>query len=70
MHERKNQEINPAIEQILLAPIIEEPLAETLPTVGSAFGSLPTFNVSGEVIQFIPTPEIIPDNTQLIFKIQ
>lgn len=69
MHERKNQ-INPAIEQILQAPIIEAPIAETLPTVGSAFGSIPTFNVSGEVIQFIPTPEIIPDNTQLIFKIQ
>lgn len=70
VHQRKN-EINPSIDQILQAPIIAEaPIpAEPLPTVGTTFETVPSFNVIQEQISFIPSADIVAESQQLIFKL-
>lgn len=72
IHQRKNQ-TNPAIEQILEAPIIEAPINELPLNVAinePIFENVSTFNVNPETIQFISPAEIVGDPSQLIFKIQ
>lgn len=69
MHQRNNQ-INQSVEQILQAPIIESPIAEMLPTIGTTFEHVSPFNVGQNTIHPIPPTDIVADNTQLMFKIQ
>ncbi|XP_055298490.1 zinc finger protein ZFP2-like [Sitodiplosis mosellana] len=81
VHQRKN-ETTAAIEQILMAPTIEA--AQTEPTTimqqsvfenaimqQPIFASASDFNVvNPEIIQFITSPDIAGDNSQIIFKTQ
>lgn len=68
-HKRKNETVT-SVQQISEAPIIEASHTQPINIEQPIFENATVFNVNPETIQFMAPPEIVGDNSQLIFKIQ